>query len=93
MGSIEDFKHASGLSNGPENGCGEYQVREHPLNTKDRISVICVGAGVSGLATAIRVQETTTDVDFEIFEKNGDLGGTWLENRYPGCACKNLNLI
>lgn len=22
-----------------------------------------------------------------IYEKNEDIGGTWLENRYPGCAC------
>jgi cation diffusion facilitator CzcD-associated flavoprotein CzcO len=25
--------------------------------------------------------------DFLIIEKNDDLGGTWYENRYPGCAC------
>jgi cation diffusion facilitator CzcD-associated flavoprotein CzcO len=22
-----------------------------------------------------------------VYEKNEDIGGTWLENRYPGCAC------
>ncbi|KAH8812908.1 hypothetical protein F5884DRAFT_843976 [Xylogone sp. PMI_703] len=26
-------------------------------------------------------------VDIRIFEKNPDVGGTWWENRYPGCAC------
>ncbi|KHN97490.1 monooxygenase [Metarhizium album ARSEF 1941] len=26
-------------------------------------------------------------VELQIFEKNADLGGTWYENRYPGCAC------
>src|ERR1700691_975333 len=31
-----------------------------------------VGAGASGLAVTV-------------FEKNGDVGGTWLENVYPGC--------
>jgi cation diffusion facilitator CzcD-associated flavoprotein CzcO len=23
-------------------------------------------------------------VEIKIFEKNADVGGTWLENRYPG---------
>ena len=26
-------------------------------------------------------------VDLQIYEKNADVGGTWLENRYPGCTC------
>src|SRR4051794_24344986 len=25
--------------------------------------------------------------DFVLLEKNADLGGTWHDNRYPGCAC------
>jgi 4-hydroxyacetophenone monooxygenase len=42
-----------------------------------------VGAGVSGLATAHRLRQAGIDVT--IFEKNDDVGGTWLENVYPGC--------
>ena len=30
-------------------------------------------------------------MDFVIFEKNDDVGGTWLENRYPGCRVDNPN--
>jgi len=60
---------------------------EKPLNSESRVSVVCIGAGVSGIATAIRVQESMEHCDFDIYEKNADLGGTWLENRYPGCAC------
>ncbi|OOQ89761.1 putative flavin-binding monooxygenase [Penicillium brasilianum] len=26
-------------------------------------------------------------MDLSIYEKNSDVGGTWLENRYPGVAC------
>ena len=26
-------------------------------------------------------------IDLIIYEKNADVGGTWLENRYPGIAC------
>src|SRR3712207_7276694 len=25
--------------------------------------------------------------DFVIFERAGDVGGTWRDNSYPGCAC------
>ncbi len=42
-----------------------------------------VGAGVSGLATAHRLRQAGIEVT--IFEKNADVGGTWLENVYPGC--------
>ena len=27
------------------------------------------------------------NVEHQIYEKNHDVGGTWLENRYPGAAC------
>jgi cation diffusion facilitator CzcD-associated flavoprotein CzcO len=58
-----------------------------PLNSPSRISIVCIGAGVSGIATAVRIQERLTDCGFDIYEKHHDLGSTWLENRSPGCAC------
>ncbi|KAI9663199.1 MAG: hypothetical protein M1821_008247 [Bathelium mastoideum] len=61
-------------------------IREEPVYARKKIDVVCVGAGVSGLAAAIQVQQSMSDCEFDIYEKNGDLGGTWLENRYPGCA-------
>jgi 4-hydroxyacetophenone monooxygenase len=42
-----------------------------------------VGAGASGVAAAHRLRQAGLDVT--VFEKNGDVGGTWLENVYPGC--------
>lgn len=42
-----------------------------------------IGAGVSGLAAAHRLRQAGVTVS--IFEKNEDVGGTWLENVYPGC--------
>ncbi|PVH96181.1 FAD/NAD(P)-binding domain-containing protein [Periconia macrospinosa] len=26
-------------------------------------------------------------VEYTVYENNSDIGGTWFENRYPGCAC------
>ena len=42
-----------------------------------------VGAGMSGLAAAYRLRQAGIGV--VVFEKNEDVGGTWWENRYPGC--------
>ena len=51
--------------------------------------VVIIGAGFSGLCAAIRFKEL--GVPFEILEKNPDVGGTWLENEYPGCAVDTPN--
>ncbi|MEO7555325.1 MAG: NAD(P)/FAD-dependent oxidoreductase [Acidimicrobiales bacterium] len=45
--------------------------------------VAIIGAGMSGLAAAHRL--TQVGVDHVVLEKNHDVGGTWLENTYPGC--------
>ncbi len=45
--------------------------------------VAIIGAGMSGIATAHRLDQA--GVPFTIFEKNPDAGGTWYENVYPGC--------
>ncbi|MEU0900714.1 flavin-containing monooxygenase [Streptomyces massasporeus] len=45
--------------------------------------VVIVGAGPSGLLAARRLSQA--GVPFVVYEKNADVGGTWLENVYPGC--------
>lgn len=50
------------------------------------VSVVIVGAGFSGLGTAIRLlQEGHRDV--LILERADQVGGAWRDNTYPGCAC------
>jgi cation diffusion facilitator CzcD-associated flavoprotein CzcO len=43
-----------------------------------------IGAGLSGIQMAYQIQKYTENVEHVIYEKNPSLGGTWLENRYPG---------
>lgn len=53
------------------------------------IRVMIIGAGVSGLCLAARLD--ADGIDYEVLEKNHDLGGTWLENVYPGCGVDTPN--
>lgn len=50
---------------------------------RDEYHVMVIGAGLSGLVMGLRLKEM--GVPFTIVEKNPELGGTWYENRYPGC--------
>ncbi|KAL4918504.1 hypothetical protein BDW62DRAFT_200878 [Aspergillus aurantiobrunneus] len=36
---------------------------------------------------AYKLKHYFTDFTLDVYEKNGDVGGAWLQNRYPGCAC------
>ncbi|OYV42176.1 MAG: hypothetical protein B7X10_06850 [Burkholderiales bacterium 21-58-4] len=45
-----------------------------------------VGTGFAGMAMAIKLREAGF-VDLLMIEKAADLGGTWRDNVYPGCAC------
>ncbi len=45
-----------------------------------------IGSGFAGIGMAIQLKKAGYD-DFVVLEKNGDLGGTWRDNVYPGCAC------
>ena len=48
--------------------------------------VAIIGAGFAGIGAAIRLkQEGFTNV--VVLEKANDVGGTWRDNSYPGCAC------
>ena len=46
--------------------------------------VAVIGAGVSGLCAAVSLGRA--GIPYTIIERNPGVGGTWLENRYPGCG-------
>ncbi|OQE02194.1 hypothetical protein PENVUL_c040G06973 [Penicillium vulpinum] len=64
-----------------------YAVLDQPLGTKRHVRIICIGAGASGINMAYQTKNFLQDVDLVIYEKNPQIGGTWYENRYPGCKC------
>lgn len=50
------------------------------------VSVAIIGAGFGGLGAAVRLREEGNE-DVVVLERADDLGGTWRDNTYPGCAC------
>ena len=49
------------------------------------MGTVADGLQADNSQTAYKLREAFGDtVEFEIFEKNEDVGGTWFENRYPG---------
>lgn len=50
----------------------------------ETFDVLIIGAGISGVNTAYRLQEKLPGVTFTILEGRSDIGGTWDLFRYPG---------
>jgi len=48
--------------------------------------IVIIGAGFGGIGMGIALKKAGFD-DFLILDKGDDLGGTWRDNQYPGCAC------
>ena len=48
--------------------------------------VAVIGSGFSGLAMAVGLKRAGHR-DFVVLERAHEVGGTWRENTYPGCAC------
>ncbi|KAF7507823.1 hypothetical protein GJ744_010124 [Endocarpon pusillum] len=62
-------------------------LREEAIFNERHVKIICIGAGASGLCFAYKLQRSFRNYSLTIYEKNPEIGGTWFENRYPGCAC------
>jgi cation diffusion facilitator CzcD-associated flavoprotein CzcO len=56
------------------------------LDDLTHVKVAIVGSGFSGLGMAIRLKQEGMD-DFLVLERANEVGGTWRDNTYPGCAC------
>ena len=56
------------------------------MTTPQIYDTYVVGAGISGLAAAIKLRREGVH-NFKIIEQADRVGGTWRENTYPGCGC------
>jgi 4-hydroxyacetophenone monooxygenase len=69
----------------------ELRIGLHPeegraprLDVPDGFRALIVGAGISGLTAAIKFEEA--GIPYIVLERRETVGGTWLDNRYPGCG-------
>lgn len=56
------------------------------MSVRKQPRVAIVGAGMSGICMAIKLQGAGID-SFVIFEEGTEVGGTWRDNTYPGLEC------
>jgi len=67
-----------------ELGAASRDVRIDDPPPADEFRVAIIGGGFAGLCAAIKLRKA--GIAFTIVEKNDAVGGTWLENTYPGCG-------
>lgn len=53
---------------------------------KTDYQIAIIGAGFAGVIAALRLKKSGRE-KFIILEKAAEVGGTWRDNVYPGCAC------
>jgi 4-hydroxyacetophenone monooxygenase len=80
------FLEEMALDHGDERGVIWDDV---PAARRAGFRVAIIGAGMSGLLAAIRLEQA--GVPYVVLEKNAAVGGTWLENSYPGCRVDVAN--
>lgn len=70
-------------------------TRQSVVGNKDftAASVVIIGAGISGICTAIDLIQRNRCRNFVILEKSSSVGGTWNDNKYPGCCCDGMVLM
>jgi cation diffusion facilitator CzcD-associated flavoprotein CzcO len=56
------------------------------VTTSQNFRVVIIGTGFAGLGMAIKLKQTGMN-DFVLLERADEVGGTWRDNSYPGCAC------
>jgi cation diffusion facilitator CzcD-associated flavoprotein CzcO len=54
--------------------------------TRSDLPIAIIGAGFAGIGMGIRLLKAGIR-SFTIFERAGEIGGTWRDNTYPGAAC------
>jgi cation diffusion facilitator CzcD-associated flavoprotein CzcO len=81
--------HGNGKPTPPDDSHSRTDALREPSSSEppiQHVRVAILGAGFSGLGMAIRLKQRGSR-DFVVIERAADVGGTWRDNTYPGCAC------
>ncbi|PXY18085.1 monooxygenase [Prauserella coralliicola] len=65
-------------------GAGQVHTRIDAQGPSREVRVGIVGAGVSGMLMARQLRDR--GIECVVFERNPEVGGSWFDNRYPGCG-------
>lgn len=57
-----------------------------------KIKVLTIGAGVSGIMMAYKLQKYCENIEHVIYEKDVDIGGVWLQNRSVSVSRKSSSI-
>ena len=57
-----------------------YDILDEPNGRRTHLKVVCVGAGATGLYLAYQMERRMKNYQLTVYEKNKDIGGTWLES-------------
>lgn len=57
-----------------------------PPSSTSNFPIVIIGSGFGGIGAAIQLKKAGIH-SFTIFERAGEVGGTWRDNTYPGAAC------
>ncbi|KAL4874222.1 hypothetical protein BJY04DRAFT_31120 [Aspergillus karnatakaensis] len=80
MGSL-GINEINGIHGSP------YEIVEEPSRLARKIRIIVIGCGASAINFAHEIDNSPLDIDLVCYDKNPSIGGTWYENKYPGCGC------
>jgi 4-hydroxyacetophenone monooxygenase len=64
-----------------------FAPRKNPIDFR----VIVVGAGMSGICASVQLAQA--GIEHLVIEKSRDIGGTWLDNHYPGAGVDTPNHV
>ncbi|KAK4941864.1 hypothetical protein LTR10_018340 [Elasticomyces elasticus] len=71
------------------------QDPELPMSNENltKAAVVIIGGGISGMCIAIDLLVNRKVKNFVILEQSGGFGGTWRDNKFPGCCCDVFSVL
>lgn len=91
---ILDEIHAQ-ARNVPRNDATGYSIPDTNLGGRRPIKVLIIGFGAAAINLVHILGQQAgrgSNLSIQCYEKNPEVGGTWYENKYPGCACDIVSL-
>lgn len=80
--AIPDFESLPDRYGWPRENTRGYKLKEQLSGTERPLRIVHLGCGAAGICLAKFLPERLNNVSFTCYDKNADIGGTWLENRY-----------